>query len=200
MKWLLLSLAAVALLLDFGARLVPGLPTGWPASACAVAMLFVFWRARAQTRSAVLPAPDAEVPDSAAAERRTIDGLGAMADAEGVCIAVSSELAEALGVPAQDLVGLPIAEAFGVALTSSVTAAMQAAREAEAPVREDAALADLVKQGVTLVKLAPAQRAVFRAAVQPVWDKWTSAIGPDIVAAAEAAAAAAVVPAPRAAP
>ncbi len=76
-------------------------------------------------------------------------------------------------------------------------AAMQAAREAQGPAREDAALAELVKQGVTLVTLAPAQRAVFRAAVQPVWDKWTSAIGPDVVAAAEAAVAAVVVAAPR---
>jgi PAS domain S-box-containing protein len=129
MKWLMLLLAAVALLLDFGARLVPGLPAGWPASACAVAMLFVFWRARVQARSAALPAPGAEAPDSAASERRTIDGLGAMADAQGICIAVSTELADALGVAPQDLVGLPIAEAFGVALTSSVTAAMQAAHD-----------------------------------------------------------------------
>jgi two-component system, sensor histidine kinase and response regulator len=129
MTWLMLLLAAVALLLDFGARLLPGLPAGWPASACAVAMLFVFWRARMQARAVAVPAPGAEAPDNAASERRTIDGLGATADAQGICIAVSSELADALGVAPQDIIGLPIAEAFGDALTASVTAAMQAARD-----------------------------------------------------------------------
>lgn len=68
-------------------------------------------------------------------------------------------------------------------------AAQLAAREAQAQTREDAALAELVKQGVTLVKLSPAQRAAFRATVQPVWAKWTQAIGPELVAAAEAAVA-----------
>jgi two-component system, sensor histidine kinase and response regulator len=130
MKWLMLLLAAGALLLDFGARLVPGLPTGWPASACALAMLLVFWRERARTRAAAAPeAAAAAAPAAEAAERRIIDGLGAMVDAQGQCIAVSTELAEALGVAPQDLVGLPIAEAFGAALTSSVTAAMQAAHD-----------------------------------------------------------------------
>jgi hypothetical protein len=109
MKWLMLLLAALALLLDFGARLLPGLPAGWPASACAVAMLLVFWRARVQARATAQPAPGAQAADSAASERRTIDGLGAMADAEGICIAVSSELADALGVEPQDIIGLPIA-------------------------------------------------------------------------------------------
>ncbi len=95
----------------------------------------------------------------------------------------------------------PVWDAWNDAQRQQVrAAAMQAAREAQAPAREDAALAELVKQGVTLVTLAPAQRAVFRTTVQPVWDKWTSAIGPDIVAAAEAAVAAAIVPTPRAAP
>lgn len=74
------------------------------------------------------------------------------------------------------------------------TAAQTAASEAQAVAREDAALAELVKQGVTVVRLAPAQRAVFRAAVQNVWTKWTPAIGPELVAAAEAAVAAAAAP------
>jgi PAS domain S-box-containing protein len=129
MTWLMLLLAALALLFDFGARLVPGLPAGWPASACAVAMLVVFWRARVQARAANPPTPDAQATDNAAPERRTIDGLGAMVDAQGICIALSRELADALGVEPQDIVGLPIAEAFGVALTASVTAAMQAAHD-----------------------------------------------------------------------
>ncbi len=67
-------------------------------------------------------------------------------------------------------------------------AAVDAAREAAAPSREDVALADLTRQGVTIVQLTAAQRAALRAAVQPVWVKWTGAIGADLVRAAEAAA------------
>ena len=129
MKVVMLLLAAAALLMDFGARVVPGLPTGWPASACAVAMLLVFWRARAQARNAAAPVGAVEAPASDEGERRTIHGLGAMVDAQGHCIAISTDLADALGVAPQDLVGLPITEAFGAALTSSVDAAMAAARE-----------------------------------------------------------------------
>jgi TRAP-type C4-dicarboxylate transport system substrate-binding protein len=70
------------------------------------------------------------------------------------------------------------------------TAAVEAAREANALAREDDATAALVRQGVTLVKLVPAQRSAFRAAVEPVWVKWTTAIGPDLVEAARAAVAA----------
>ncbi len=69
----------------------------------------------------------------------------------------------------------------------AVAAAQEAARDAAAPAHEDAAYAELTRQGITLVRLAPAQHAAFRAAVQPVWDKWTSAIGADNVAAAKAA-------------
>jgi len=65
--------------------------------------------------------------------------------------------------------------------------AMAAAREAGPVAREDAALAELTKQGVTLVRPTAAQRAAFRAAVEVGWTKWTNAIGPDIVAAALAA-------------
>ncbi len=71
-------------------------------------------------------------------------------------------------------------------------AALLAAREAQAVGREDTALAELVKQGVTVVTLSAVQRAAFRAAVQNVWVKWTPAIGPELVTAAEAAVASAV--------
>ena len=67
--------------------------------------------------------------------------------------------------------------------------AIEAAREADALAREDAAFAELTKQGVTLVRLTAAQRAAFRAAVQPVWSKWTATIGPEIVDLAQAAVA-----------
>jgi TRAP-type C4-dicarboxylate transport system substrate-binding protein len=71
-------------------------------------------------------------------------------------------------------------------------AAELAAREAQGVAREDTALAELVKQGVTVVTLSAVQRAALRAAVQNVWVKWTPAIGPELVAAAEAAVASAV--------
>jgi TRAP-type C4-dicarboxylate transport system substrate-binding protein len=71
------------------------------------------------------------------------------------------------------------------------SAANDAAREAAGLAREEAALAELTKQGVTIVRLTAAQRAAFRAAVQPVWDKWTPPIGVELVRAAEAAVAAA---------
>jgi TRAP-type C4-dicarboxylate transport system substrate-binding protein len=71
-------------------------------------------------------------------------------------------------------------------------AAELAAREAQGVAREETALAELVKQGVTVVTLSAVQRAALRAAVQNVWVKWTPAIGPELVAAAEAAVASAV--------
>jgi len=67
-------------------------------------------------------------------------------------------------------------------------AAIEAARDAAAQSREDAALADLTKQGVTLVRPTAAQRAEFRAAAEAVWAKWRNAIGADLVDAAVAAA------------
>ncbi|MCC7218060.1 MAG: TRAP transporter substrate-binding protein DctP [Burkholderiales bacterium] len=70
-------------------------------------------------------------------------------------------------------------------------AAVDAAREAAAPVREDAALAELTRQGVTIVTPTPAQRAAFRAAVQPVWARWAAVVGTDAARAAESAVAAA---------
>ncbi len=79
-------------------------------------------------------------------------------------------------------------------------AAIEAAREARALAREESALAELTKQGVTLVRLTPAQHAALRAAVLPVWTKWSGMIGADIVQAAEAAVAAAAAPAPASAP
>jgi len=66
-------------------------------------------------------------------------------------------------------------------------AAVDAARDAAAIAREEAAFAELGKQGVTVVRPTPAQRAAFRAAVEPVWAKWTAPIGAELVAAAQAA-------------
>jgi TRAP-type C4-dicarboxylate transport system substrate-binding protein len=68
--------------------------------------------------------------------------------------------------------------------------ALEAARDAGALAREDTALAELGKQGVTVTKLTTSQRAALRAAVEPVWSKWTNPIGADLVAAARSAVAA----------
>lgn len=71
-------------------------------------------------------------------------------------------------------------------------AADEAVRLVDAPAREEAALNDLTRQGVTLVKLSAPQRVAFRQAVHSVWARWTPVIGADVVSAAEAAVAAAV--------
>jgi TRAP-type transport system periplasmic protein len=73
--------------------------------------------------------------------------------------------------------------------TAARATAQAAAAEVNAPEREDAALAGLNQQGVTIVRLSPAQRAAFRAAVESVWAKWTPMIGAEAVAAAQAAVA-----------
>jgi len=71
------------------------------------------------------------------------------------------------------------------------SAAERAAREAAAPAQEDAALAQLTKDGVTIVRLSPSQRAAFLDAAQPAIAAWTSWVGADLVDAARAAVAAA---------
>ena len=65
--------------------------------------------------------------------------------------------------------------------------AVGAAREADALAREEAAFAELGKQGADVIRPTAAQRAALRAAVEPVWTKWTAPIGADLVAAAQAA-------------
>ena len=77
--------------------------------------------------------------------------------------------------------------------TAVRSAANDAARGAEALAREEMASTELTKQGVTIVRLTAAQRMAFRAAVQPVWDKWTPPIGVELVRAAEAAVMAAAI-------
>jgi TRAP-type C4-dicarboxylate transport system substrate-binding protein len=68
-------------------------------------------------------------------------------------------------------------------------AAERAAREANAPAREDAALAQLTKDGVTIVRLSPAQRAAFRDAAQPAIAAWGNAVGAELVDVARTAVA-----------
>ena len=70
-------------------------------------------------------------------------------------------------------------------------AAEQAARETNAPAREEMALAELTKQGVTIVRPSAAQRAALRTSAAPAIAVWRAAVGEDLVAAAEAAVAAA---------
>ncbi len=69
--------------------------------------------------------------------------------------------------------------------------AEQAAREANALAREETALAQLTKEGVTIVRLSPAQRAALREATAPAIAAWTRTVGSELVNAAQAAVAAA---------
>jgi hypothetical protein len=68
-------------------------------------------------------------------------------------------------------------------------AAQQAAREANAIAREEAALAELTRQGVTIVRLSSVQRAALREMAQPAIAEWTSAVGADVAALARDAVA-----------
>jgi TRAP-type C4-dicarboxylate transport system substrate-binding protein len=68
-------------------------------------------------------------------------------------------------------------------------AAEQAAREANALSREDAALTQLTREGVTIVRLSSTQRAALREAAQPAIAAWTIAVGAELVSAARAAVA-----------
>jgi TRAP-type transport system periplasmic protein len=67
--------------------------------------------------------------------------------------------------------------------------ALQAAQEADALAREEAALEQLHKEGVTIVRLSTAQRAALREAAQSAITSWTNAVGIELANAARAAAA-----------
>jgi len=71
------------------------------------------------------------------------------------------------------------------------SAAERAAGEANAMAREEAALTQLTKEGVTIVRLSSAQRAALREAAQPAISKWTDLLGAELVNAARAAVASA---------
>jgi TRAP-type transport system periplasmic protein len=70
-------------------------------------------------------------------------------------------------------------------------AANQAAREANALPREDAALVQLTKEGVTIVRVSASQRAAFREAAKSAIAAWTAGAGEELVGVAQAAVAAA---------
>ncbi|HET9247031.1 MAG TPA: hypothetical protein VFO15_14600, partial [Xanthobacteraceae bacterium] len=50
-----------------------------------------------------------------------------------------------------------------------------------------AALAELRRRGVTILRLTPSGQAAFAAAARPVYDRWAAVAGEEIVRAAEAA-------------
>jgi TRAP-type C4-dicarboxylate transport system substrate-binding protein len=72
-------------------------------------------------------------------------------------------------------------------------AAQQAAQELPSLARaeNDAALAELRKRGLTIVRLTATGRAAFAAAARPVYDKWAGVAGDELVRAAEVAVKAA---------
>ncbi|HQR10131.1 MAG TPA: TRAP transporter substrate-binding protein DctP [Casimicrobiaceae bacterium] len=71
------------------------------------------------------------------------------------------------------------------------SAALQAARESDALAREEAALAQLTREGVTIVRLSPPQRATLRDLAKSAIAAWTGAAGVELVEAARSAVAAA---------
>lgn len=75
-------------------------------------------------------------------------------------------------------------------------AAVQAAAEEVAISRkgitaeDDSLLKEITAQGVEVVRLTPEEQKAFQTATQPVFEKWTKQIGPDLVKAAQSAIAA----------
>jgi TRAP-type C4-dicarboxylate transport system substrate-binding protein len=75
-------------------------------------------------------------------------------------------------------------------------AAVQAAAEEVAISRkgitaeDNSLLKEITAQGVEVVRLTPEEQKAFQTATQPVFDKWTKQIGPDLVKAAQSAIAA----------
>ena len=75
-------------------------------------------------------------------------------------------------------------------------AAVQAAAEEVALSRkgitaeDDSLLKEITAQGVDVVRLTAEEQKAFQTATQPVFDKWTKQIGPDLVKAAQSAIAA----------
>jgi PAS domain S-box-containing protein len=133
MKAVLLLLAGAALLLEFGGRVLPGLPglpAGWSAALGAVLMLVLCWRVLGARQAGEIAA---EAPQPAAAPRPLLAGLAAQADAHGVCTALSADLAAALGVTADDIVGTALADAFSAAHAAAVRAAMAAVQGGAQP-------------------------------------------------------------------
>jgi tripartite ATP-independent transporter DctP family solute receptor len=55
--------------------------------------------------------------------------------------------------------------------------------------QDDSVVKEVQALGVTVTRLTPAELAVFKKAVKPVYDKWAQQIGPDLVKKAEAAVA-----------
>nr|WP_295830418.1 DctP family TRAP transporter solute-binding subunit [uncultured Azospirillum sp.] len=75
-------------------------------------------------------------------------------------------------------------------------AAVQAAAEEVALSRkgitaeDDSLLKEITAQGVEVVRLTPEEQKAFQTATQPVFEKWTKQIGPDLVKEAQSAIAA----------
>jgi PAS domain S-box-containing protein len=150
----MLLLAAGALALDFGARFLPGLPTGWPASICAVAMLLLSWRQSRRPDAHPDPAEGRQVAEKEAIAP-ALDGLRAVVDPQGLCNAISPELADALGVAPEDVVGMPMAEAFGSTHAAALRAAAAAVVDGAQPLGRCVLQAGDLGQQTLVVELRP---------------------------------------------
>jgi PAS domain S-box-containing protein len=127
----MLLLAACALVLDFGPRFLPGLPSGWPASVCAVLMLFAFLRYRRRQHRAAVgtvePRADDVLLTPTVHERRAVENLGAWIDIQGHCEEVGATLADHLGLASEDIEYRPIDHAFGPAHADAIRTAVTGA-------------------------------------------------------------------------
>jgi PAS domain S-box-containing protein len=158
----MLLLATTAVAVDVGARVVPslqGLLSGLPTSVCALLMLVAFWRYQRGVRQRAAAGADQGSEEEAmaplASEHGPVDGLGALIDVRGYCTKVSPALAELLGLAAEDIEGLAMADAFGFAEAASLRAAVAEALAGKAR-RLHCTLTRADRSGVTLlVELLP---------------------------------------------
>jgi TRAP-type C4-dicarboxylate transport system substrate-binding protein len=86
----------------------------------------------------------------------------------------------------------PVWDTWSEARREAVRSAARRAIEEAAPLERDAAaVRQLSRNGVALVRITPAGHEAFRTAVEPVLQRWREAVGADIVERAERAIAAA---------
>ena len=91
----------------------------------------------------------------------------------------------------------PVWDALGAAQREAVRRhAGTAIAQAQPLVRQQDALRTLARNGASIVRITPAGHEAFRAAAQPVFDRWRGAVGAELAAIAERIVAG--VPAPEA--
>jgi two-component system, sensor histidine kinase and response regulator len=113
-------------------------------------MLALAWRRAAPPAPPAAAGPQAPQDVATAPALAGLTALSALADAQGRCTAASDGLCAGLGAAREDLVGLPLAEAFGVRHSGALGAAIGAVAAARQPSAR-CLLSDVGPQAQTLL-------------------------------------------------